>query len=419
MRTIISILLFMFCFQLSAQTHSKDNTNYNKSLNALISAINKRNFSLIESHLSSEFRYSTYDGNMGKAIFKQVIEKFPKIDSIKKISKVVKIQETSVSVAIHYNSKVEYKKIIYDHQYKIKQADIAEIAIGGHNNQFAESKRPSTNSKLVKKVFPFIISKTGHIVVSAKINGHEGNFVVDSGLGGFLLLNERFATFKKENSKNSSLGVFGKIEGAYDTTIDSFIWKNYNLGKTKVTVANLEHLGERMSIDNFAGAIGFELLKNQIVEFDYDKKQLTLWQSKKEFEENYSNSNITSVGLKMIFHIPAIDFQVGKHTLRLGIDSGAQGNILLPHLETKLQPFLINKLSEKVGGADNNYRLARKVEIKNMKILNQKFSMDFLIENLFGGNHEVTMMDGLVGYPFLSSQPIAINFIDNQLYFIN
>ena len=59
------------------------------------------------------------------------------------------------------------------------------------------------------------------------------------------------------------------------------------------------------------------------------------------------------------------------------------------------------------------------VTIKEVKVNGKVMELDFLFAGLFGGNHKVELLDGLIGLQFLSSQRTILNFKDNELYMLN
>lgn len=414
-RIFIALVTVLILLDACAQS-TPDSRSADKVLHSLQLAINSRDFSLIESFLAPEYQYQTMSGSMARNVLSQVIAQYPKIDSVSVISALVKGSETTLSVVIHNENESSNSKIILDKNNSILRADIAEISIQGHTSTNEDPSSITSNGTLL---FPFVLSETGHIVVEASVDGIMGNFIVDSGAGAYLLLNDQYRAYSSVPSERPPVGVLGQVKEAGITKINKFEWGELTLIELDASTANLVHLGEKMGVDNFAGIIGYEILKNQVVELDYDKSILRLWNSAESFTAKYPNVDESSVPFDMVFHIPVIEMTLGTEKLRFGLDCAAQGNLLLSRLEESMTPLLSDIRKEFLGGSDNNYQKVTKGQLNGLSILDRKYNMDFVFGDLFGGNHEVTMMDGLIGYPLLSSQKTAINFIDNKLHFLN
>jgi hypothetical protein len=415
---ILHLLPLLVFFNSCSQPIEVSEKSSQVILNAFQSAINARDFSIVEPLLAPNYQYMTMTGTMAKEVLRQVVTQYPKIDSISVISTLKKGNETTLSVIIYNVNESSNRKISLDKDNNILRADIAEISMQRHGSA-TKDEQPETNSIRGKDklVYTFRLSEIEFIVVEASINGITGNFIVDSGYGGYLMLNDQFQTYASSPSEQLPIGVGGEVSGAGTTKIKQFEWGDLILTEVEASTANLAHLGK--DVERFAGLIGYEVLKNQIVEIDYDTRQLVLWNSSESFNAKYPNSNVSSVPFQMVAHLPVIESTFGPQKLRFGLDCGAQGNQLLTRLEKSMTPHLSNKRIEELGGADNNYKKVTKGQLKGITILDRKYDMDFVFGDLFGGHHEVTMMDGLLGFPFLSSQKTAINFIDNKLHFLD
>jgi hypothetical protein len=407
------LIFFHACSQSTPVSRSTDDV-----LQALQLAVNSKDFSVINPFLATNYQYQEMSGNLAKNVLSQVIAQYPKIDSISVISTLKKGNETTLSVIIYNVNESSNKKIILDKDNNILRADIAKISLQGHGPS-TKDVQPGTNSTKGKDKleYTFRLSEIDLIVVEASINGITGNFIVDSGYGGYLMLNAQFQTYASTPSEQQPIGVGGEVSGAGNTKIKKFEWGDLTLTEVEASTANIAHLGR--DVERFAGLIGYGVLKNQIVEIDYDARQLVLWNSSESFNAKYTNSNVSSVPFQMVAHLPVIESTLGAQKLRFGLDCGAQGNMLLSKFEESMTPHLSNKRIEELGGADNNYKKVTKGQLKGITILDRKYDMDFVFGDLFGGHHKVTMMDGLLGYPLLSSQKTAINFIDNKLHFLD
>lgn len=407
--------LVLFIHLLPAQNRTAEEV-----LIALKEAVNEKDLSRVASHLADDYRYGETQRPMSVNILQQVIVQFPKIDSI-----LIKNQQRSgnnivLNTRIYAVNGTSDKTIILNSGYQIVQADIAAIAMQGHGGKPASPENtPVTGSGNIGiATLPFSISETGHMVVEAELNGVKGNFIVDNGTSGSLMLNSRFSTLEMEASTDAPLGVSGYIKEPGTVLVNRFRWEHLEFDSISAMAADLDHLGKNLNIPNFAGTIGYGILKAFIIEFDYQHQQLLLWPNATSLKTRYEIEPEQIVPLTMAFHIPVLQARIGNRKVRLGIDCGAQGNMLEKKWEEVLQAQFDQVRTETLGGAENNYVEVTKANVKNVTIRDNTFAFDFVFANLFGGAHKVDMLDGIIGYPFLSRQRTAINFRDNELYFL-
>ncbi len=381
--------------------------------NDLKDGINQRDFTLIKPHLSKAYRYQGMAEPMASSILRQVVGQYPKIDSIKIISTQTLRSQTIVSIAIHAVNGIENKQLILDENLKLVCADIAEIQLGGHG---ASAKVPATSDL---KEFSFTLSPTQHLIVEASVDGIKGNFIVDSGFAGSLMLNKGYYQLAHKPSSEQALGVNGQLPDYEVGKISQFKWGALVQNDLEVTSTSLEHLGQAMDVENFGGIIGAGFYQNQVLGLDYSQRKLWLSSSKDAILSQFAGSDKVAIPISMAFHLPVVECTIDGQTYRLGIDTGAQSNMLTKAFQEELEPQLLNKRTEPLQGADGKMTEVLKGRIANVDLAQRRYNMDFVFGDLFGGHHEVTLMDGLLGHSFLASQPLIIDFVEQELILLN
>lgn len=418
---LIFALVFVFS-SLCAQNSDQSKPSTSRTLEHLKSAVNNRDISLVSPLLADDYRYEGMERPMSVNVLQQVIGQYPKIDSIVVINSMKENENLALDVKLYATNGVSDKQIILDSDYKILQADIASISVQGHGSSQTNPKQNNTSSTLGKseyKIMPFTLTKDGQMIVEAVINGKKGNLIVDSGTQGNLLLNSNFQTYKTEKISKSPIGASGKVSGVGDTNIDNFIWNGIEYTDIDAITADLEHLGISVGVDSFAGTIGYGLLKNFIIEFDYENNQLILWENANSLKNKYGIKSDQTISFSTAFHLPVIKATIGGKDVRFGLDCGAETAMLMPKWQDELKENYEILGHDKLGGADKNVVDVLKVSMNNIVINERTFKMDCIFADLFGGVHNVSMIDGLIGYDFLSYQKTAVNYKDNELYFLD
>jgi len=173
---------------------------------------------------------------------------------------------------------------------------------------------------------PFTLAPQGHIMVKAKINGVEGNFILDTG-GGLTLITKAFA---------DKVGKLHKQDGSYTAfraTGEKIVAELYDA--QALTIGNFTEQKPVLTIFDINlgpldGLISLMSFKNQPFTIDYNSKTII-------FETAKSMAAIQKTGHQVPLQLSesrdkALDvfayFTVNnKLTLQFSIDSGAGNNV--------------------------------------------------------------------------------------------
>lgn len=396
------------------------NLTVSQTIEQLKLAVNNKDFGDISNYLSDEYKYQDIGRPMATSILKQVIQQFPNIDSIGINEITNESQKLLINVSIYTKENTSNKTIILDENNRILSADIAAISLG-HGSSSGGIQTQTSNETIEDspfKTMPFYLSES-QMVVEATINGKKGKFVVDSGTPMALMLNANFQNYKGAKSKNNPMDVSGNMDNTSDVMVDSFVWNGLTFSDVPAMSADLDDLGRRLNIESFAGTIGYAILKNYIVEFDYQENQLKLWNNREVLKEHYKVNTNQTVAFTMAHHIPVIKANIGNKQFRFGLDCGAETNMIEPEWQDHLQGRYEVIGMTALNGAGTSQREVLKVVMRDF-ILNEKsYTMNFMFAKLYGGQHEVTEMDGLIGNQFLAYRKTIVNYLDNEIYFLD
>ena len=123
------------------------------------------------------------------------------------------------------------------------------------------------------ETIPFQLIKN-LVVIPVELNGHDMNFIVDSGLREIILFSQfnnalDHKTLQKVNLKGLGNNEEGTI-GYYSSENSLFIGENYYSTKTPIIIIQDQNfdLFSRLGID-VHGIIGYEFFRNYPVKIDY------------------------------------------------------------------------------------------------------------------------------------------------------
>ncbi len=252
------------------------------------------------------------------------------------------------------------------------------------------------------------------IVVEAEIEGVRGKFLVDSGSPSFVLNANYFPwlTDRAQSLGHAMYGAGGEIKEIKIVNASGFKWQKTELNSIKAMFIDLAHLEENIGTE-LVGLIGADFLQNFTIQFDYARREVTL------FSDNTSDSWQTPpnqvIDFSMIGHIPVIDARIGKHSLRLGIDCGAERAMLFTKWEDPLKPHYEFLRNDVLHGGDTNSQMGNVVRLGMFEIGGLRYDEHTFRFNNINSGHDMKI-DGILGYEFLSQYKTAIDYQNRKLY---
>jgi len=251
----------------------------------------------------------------------------------------------------------------------------------------------------------------GKVLVNAEIEGRLKTFMLDTGAPG-LVLNKRVVKDKMAtaNSATGELKISQEI-------VDNFEWAGIKASETQALVLNMKHIEAAVNQD-LAGLIGYDILRNAEVLFDYQRRLIILTKNYKS-SWHQDNKPKAIIDIELVNHIPVIKVKIGKRTLSLGLDCGAEVNVLDETILKKIDKSLITKSGEEiVTGLDRNEKSADVAWISETNIKKDSYTdMKYLFTDLSALNDAADIqIDGLLGAPFFQSATFSINYEKRKLY---
>ena len=420
MKCIFSILAtILFSYNLVAQ-EKNDSVNYDISVNGssvvtidrTIMAINTKNASYLYPYLSKEFTISGHSGEIAKLILKQLfLQMNDSVIHSKSISMVYDDGKTIITKGFYYK-KMGYKEAVFtldNDNSKLLELKLFNMSVKTKEETIIEE---SVGGQII--IVPFkLYGKL--IVIEASLNGEKKNFILDTGAPDLIL------NYKSERkSISNSNGVNGNISGADLKFIKEFYFQGIRIANQEIISMNLEHLEKELGIE-LAGLIGYGVIKNRDLLFDYQKNHILLLQpnyTKDYLKETFSAYQHYKSTFLMESHLPIVKINIENKEYLMAIDCGAEMNLFDKTFENKIE--LKNIEIDSLVGAENKSSTVKKGILNSMKIGDYYFNQTNFIFNdisLLNKSYK-TKIDGLLGYEVLSKQPTLISFINKEIIFL-
>ncbi len=258
---------------------------------------------------------------------------------------------------------------------------------------------------------PFEIAG-GMFVVRASVDGKSGNFVLDTGAPGIVLNSEDLA------SKNSCKAA--SVSGAM--TVGEVEVKNFQLGgiikkRAQGHALNVQHLEAACGMD-IMGLIGYDVLRNYELLFDFPNKKIQAYKTGKARKDQMTKP-LLSLPFTLCGHVPVIVARVGNKRVFLGLDSGAEVNLLDKKFYDAFSPGeLLNSKSELLTGIDNATQEVMAADVPDTKIKGAVLpNMRYVFTDLSRLRQDFDApLDGLLGVPFFRDKVISIDYGRKRIY---
>ncbi len=275
----------------------------------------------------------------------------------------------------------------------------------------------------VSCVIPF--SRAGNLIlVRAKADTTEGNFILDTGAPGLVLNMTYFRDYPGTTDANEEQsGITGNVGSVRKTQVGLFSFGCIKAQAVAADLLNLGHLENAKGI-RILGLIGLAQLQQYELIIDYENSELHFRRPSKR--ESLSEKNplladtaaYSTVPIEIWNHKLVTRTTLAGKKLRLMIDSGAESNLLDSRLPDKIFDNVEILRRIQLTGTGEKKVEALYGNLNNLQIGNRSTgSLPVIITNLektcLADN---SCIDGILGFDFLSLHKIGFNFVTNKMY---
>lgn len=282
---------------------------------------------------------------------------------------------------------------------------------------------PGTFQDSTSFILPF--SRAGNlIIVKARVDSTDGNFILDTGCPGLVLNITYFRNYTRVTDYNAeNFGISGSAGIVESVLINNFLFGGIQQYKIMAHLANLGNIENSKGI-KILGLIGMQFLKNCEMIVDYEKNQIYFHVIGRKEYRTYLHPmlNDTALYTTVPFEITQdriiVNAVMEGKKLKFLIDCAAETNVLDSRLPDRIFENIDITGRILLTGVGNKKVEALQGNLSNLKIGKQQInSMPVLIANLEKSClSQVDCVDGVLGFDFLSLQKIGFNFVKRNMY---
>ena len=409
---------FLITLLFSQVIFAQDINECRKVVDITIESINNGSSESLSNYLSDDFTIAGQEGELAKKVLNLLFSQLG--DSVKSYDE-VKQNKTDSGLELVYNIDYERKGLkeatfIFNESNLLKDLTLFEMEVKTKK----DSKIEKSSLDIIE--IPFTMARN-LIAVKVLLNGEYRTFILDTGASGTILNSKYIAENDTSmRSISSSEGVSGIISGLNIEKVELLDFSGIKMSNQKILTLDLSHLEESLETKLY-GLIGYDMIKDYDIIFDYNKLKITLINPsifKKYKDEDLSDVSLDRVPFDLEGHIPIVKAQVGNTTLSYGIDCGAESNLISDKLFEPLKSYIKRIKIDKLIGVGNQPKEVKKGKVKKTKIGNKYFKrLKTVFSDISHLNEGYKIdIDGLIGYEVLCKQRTLISYNRKEMIFI-
>ena len=257
------------------------------------------------------------------------------------------------------------------------------------------------------------------ILVEAEVDGRRGVLLLDSGAPTLVLNQREFPPAETPLPASGGQGVNGRMAGASYHLTQSFDWQGISFQNKEVPTLDLTSLASRLGGGPLLGIIGYNIFSQYALTLDYRAGLVRLRQP--AADTLAAPAPLMRVPFTLAGHLPVVALTVAGQTFDVGVDCGAQTNLLDQHYEAALASALRQPATSRLSGADAASRPVgsgqlRAVRLAGPLVFRHQQTVFADLSHL-NQNPSRAHLQGLVGYPLLSQYRTTIDYVNKQLEF--
>ncbi len=272
-------------------------------------------------------------------------------------------------------------------------------------------------------IIPFSLSGN-LIIIRAKVDTVEGNFVLDTGAPGLVLNITYFRQYVPvENPDNVQGGINGSADFWGRVNIDSLTFGPVKYFNAEADRINLGQIENKRGI-KIHGLLGTQLFKRFEMIIDYEKHVIHLHLLSKKDPKDYRHSLLKDTAAYLEVPVEYVENKLlallysGNKKLKFVIDTGAETNLIDSRLPDKVMDNVIIDKRVFLTGAGTEKVEALSGSINTLVIGGQSIAnLPIIVTNLEKLCYAYDRcLDGMLGFDFLSRQKIGFNFVKRKMY---
>lgn len=397
-----------------------------KSIDRIVAAMNKKDAAALLGMMADSATIGNLPKMNNQAAVPEILAKFSAISSFHIVDqhKLANGDERIQLEVTYQDGKPGKPSFLFNRAGKIINLGIIKGRMKG-NPEKALSDALGNAEQPTTMAVPFRLVN-GLVYLESTLNGIKGYFQFDSGAP-VVILHKKFVPLEQIRADVSVdfAGIGGQMQ--------QVVWSSGNrLQVGGIVLHGLEapvSEMDDMQLDDGSpifGLLGIGVLKNYQFTLDYGRQELLLEKldGRGELLAKAIDKGplLAQYPLRLKRHIPIVDIAIGGKVYPMGIDCGANANVLKKALGTELKSYIDYEEGEVdikgVNGISQGNRIAFLIHASVGELALQDMYTVITDHAIGGGTgRDALPIEGLLGTPFLNQYKMTLNFQKNIISF--
>jgi len=407
----ISFLL-LFCCGLLRAAYAQQATGV-PALDQLVAALNGKSLAPVQSYLTPETRVGSLPPAYTERVLAQLLPQYGPVEGLRIVRQEPAGPNTRYVCQLARQGTEKEVTFVLTPAGQFAELNLVQASAKKIDTTFAPGELTTPPSANVPaKVL------NGLLVVEAEVDGRRGNFLLDTGAPALVLNKREFTPPGTETTLAAagSTGVNGKMAGMSYHRVQKFDWQGISFQQKEVPTLDLTSLEQKLGGLPLLGLIGYNVLSQYAVTLDYRAGLVRLRQPGPA-----TTPALMRVPFTLSGHLPVVALAVGGQTFQVGVDCGAQANLLDQQYQAGLARELRKISTARLSGADANARTVATARLPEVRLAGplafRKQATVFADLAHLNQNPSRAPLQGLVGYPLLSQYRTTIDYVNKELIF--
>ena len=412
----LKFLIATFLLAVSLGIKAQDFDQCSKVVDKFMSAVSDHSAEGLEAYLAPGFTMAGQQQPIAAMVLAQLV---PQMNETVKAYELVEQNAAHGTLTLKYN--VTYTNLgtqtatfVFGSDNLVKECEL--IKMRAAVIQKGESETPKGELKDVVRI-PFTFH---HAIpmVKVTVDGEERNFLFDSGAPMILLNSEYY-----ENTLDSSMSVGGMGHGVLSNVgemgmhhVQSLELGGINIHDQDLMTTNLSNLSTKR--EKVYGLIGFSFFSNYDLLFDYIDKEIVFINP--EMTDQYlqeHNYKTEWIPITMNGHVTAVECFIDGLPLKMGIDCGAQANLLGTDFLEKRPDAVRGKRRNNLGGVGEGSSKVTMGKV-TLYIGDNKFKRQWTAFSDMTAIKGALGVDGIIGFQVLYGKRTLISYKNQKMTFL-
>jgi predicted aspartyl protease len=407
-------LLLLFCCGLLRAAHAQQVTGV-PALDQLVAALNSKALAPVQPYLTPKTRVGSLPPAYTERVLGQLLPQYGPVEGLRIVRQEPAGPNTRYVCQLARQGTEKEVSFVLTPAGQFAELNLVQASAKKIDTTFAPGELTTPPSAdMPARVL------NGLLVVEAEVDGRRGNFLLDTGAPALVLNKREFAPPGTETTLTAagSTGVNGKMAGMSYHRVQKFDWQGVRFQQKEVPTLDLSSLEQKLGGLSLLGLIGYNMLSQYAITLDYRAGQVRLRQPDPAAA---TAPALMRVPFTLSGHLPVVPMTVGGQTFQVGVDCGAQANLLDQQYQAGLARELRKISTARLSGADANARTVATARLPEVRLAGplafRKQATVFTDIAHLNQNPNRAPLQGLVGYPLLSQYRTTIDYVNKELIF--